>query len=724
MPEGFKNPDFLKKFPGLGGAEEVIAAKTRTEKRTGQKVKGDFASLIQNYLDRFTEHRDNLAEMEDGRVKERAIERTKAIIADKFITKYENIPEAYWREKDENGDMGTFYRELYERGLSGDWAKMSDEEKEKYKQDYAKTLIEDQRDSLEEWLDYFIDKDLSGDIPDYLKYWVFRSLTSLQEYEKPKDWNKENLKQSVQPSEREESIQEPEEKRLVGQFPRRAKNSLKKFPDLHPEALRYVIDALVAKHQGKNHDFGYDISEEERATFKQYLEQESFAKLYAWAMESFNPIPEELLPITEGQWVKYPQGSDVNEVTKTLKGKGTGLCIAGKGAAGNYLNTGDLHIFYSNDQDGNPTFPRIAIHAKGEEIAEVRGIAQKQNLDPFMGEVASAKLSEFANGKSYESKTEDMRRLTEIENKTKQNQPLTKSDLLFLYEAEAPIRYFGMNKDPRIKELLAKRDILEDIKVIYDYDFNNPNKEALEFIYNVGKQPAPSVFLATIKELRQNRNLESDMLIIFECEISQIIHNQTELRQAIKDEREIKAYVGELFPNIFKLLPNTLEHIYTEFPEGKIRQKTIELGTGLKSKDDFEAAITNQGSQTSDWAKDIMSKPEFKISKEEANENLVILSVKTLGFPNGATVQEIFDQAKKLGLELCPAETGPQLLLQYPEQPMNEWCLIGMNPITDSDGHPKLFRVGRYGDGPWLHAGDGRPDDRCPSGYRFAFVRK
>jgi hypothetical protein len=32
MSEKFKNPDFLKKFPGLGNAEEVVDAKKRTEK--------------------------------------------------------------------------------------------------------------------------------------------------------------------------------------------------------------------------------------------------------------------------------------------------------------------------------------------------------------------------------------------------------------------------------------------------------------------------------------------------------------------------------------------------------------------------------------------------------------------------------------------------------------------------------------------------------------------
>jgi hypothetical protein len=417
LPESFKNPEFLNKFPGLGKAEEVMSAKKRTERRTGKKVSGDFASLIQNYLDRFTEHKNLLAEIKDDRSRERAIERFKSIIMDKFITKYESIPDNYWREKDEKGGMGSFYRELYEHGLSADWEDMDEEEKEKYKRNHAETLIEDQRGSLEEWVDYFLDDELSGDIPDYLKYWIFRSIVNLQEYEKPQNWAKEARGEKKEAT---ELTAETIEEKTFGKFPRRTKNSLKKFPDLHPEALRYVTDALVEKHKGQGHKFGYDISEKERERFKTYLEQESFAKLYAWAMESFNPIPQELLPVTEGKWVKYKQGSNTSEVVKTLKGKGTGLCIAGKGAANEYLKTGDLYIYYSNDEKGNPTFPRIAIHAKGDQIAEMRGIAHKQNLDPYMSEVASAELAEFGNGEQYEGKSQDMKKLTEIENKTRQ----------------------------------------------------------------------------------------------------------------------------------------------------------------------------------------------------------------------------------------------------------------------------------------------------------------
>jgi hypothetical protein len=645
MLEGFKNPDFLKKFPGLGNAEEITSAKKRTEERTGQKVAGDFASLIQNYLDRFTEHRDHLAEIEDDRLRERAFDRSKAVIMEKFVTKYENIPDTYWREKDEKGDMGTFYRELYEHGLSGDWANMDEEEKEKYKQDYAKTLIEDQRSSLEEWLDYFIDKELSGDIPDYLKYWIFRSLTSLQEYEKPKDWSKGSS----------------ELERTTGQFPRRAKNSLKKFPDLHPEALRYVTDALVEKHQGQSHEFGYDISEEERAIFKQYLEQESFAKLYSWAMESFNPIPEELLPITEGKWVKYPQGSDVDDIVKTLKGKGTGLCIAGKGAASGYLKSGDLYIFYSNDEKGDPTFPRIAIHAKEGEIAEVRGIANKQNLDPYMGDVAGAKLSEFTNGKEYEGKSEDMKRLTEVENKTKQGQALTKDDLVFLYEIEAPIRYFGMQKDPRIKELRGKR------------------------------------------------NLEEDAPVVLDCVKEEIALNQNEINE------KTKAYIGPLFRGIFQL---NLEHIYTSFPEGKIGKMEVRIGGESKEslikemKDNFKV---------SDYSSDMLNSPDFTVSPNPEKLDLVRLKVGDLGFPNGATTEEIYRRAEEFGLELCPAETGPQLRKQYLNQSQGEWLRIAMKQIAGRDGNPSVFGLARGAGGLWLHDDWAGPGDGWVAGREVVF---
>ncbi len=104
---------------------------------------------------------------------------------------------------------------------------------------------------------------------------------------------------------------------------------------------------------------------------------------------------------------------------------------------------------------------------------------------------------------------------------------------------------------------------------------------------------------------------------------------------------------------------------------------------------------------------------------------LVRVTVAELGFPNGETRREIYARALKLGLELCPSEVGPQLRLQYSDQPKGEWVIIGMEPITDSGGYSSVFYVVRDGAGLWLNGYSGHPevffwDD---SGH-FVFVRR
>ncbi|MFH1662162.1 MAG: hypothetical protein ABIA02_03635 [Candidatus Falkowbacteria bacterium] len=615
-----ENPTFLKKFKGIGNAPEVMDTKKRTERRSGEKVKGNFELLIQNYLNRFTEFKDDIHETKNEKIKERAMERFKAIIMDKFLTKYEDIPENYW--------AGPFTKEITEKGMSGDWNNMDDKEKEKYKKDYARPLIEDQKASIEEWLDYFMEDD-SDDIPDYLKYWAFRSVTGLQEYEKPKDWTKEDFPSS-----------ETKVKKEEGKFPRRSKNTLKKFPDLHHEALRYVVEAIKDKYEGKGIDFEYDIQSDEKEKFKKYLEQENFAKLYAWAMELINPIPEHLLPVTKGGWKKYPQGSNVNEVTATLRGKGTGLCIAGKGAAKNYLNSGDLHIFYSNDEEGNPAFPRIAIHSKDDKIAEMRGIAYKQNIDPFITDVAREKLHKFSNGEKYEKQTDDMKQLTEIENKTKNNQELTKNDLIFLYEIDNSIDGFGYQRDPRIEEI------------------------------------------------RNTRKIEEDVVIIFECEPSQIAKSKQEINE------DTKAYVGEWNIDVFEKVKNypNIIHLYESFPDKKIFMMNLETDPNINSPEKAKQTLIDKNIYLSDLEEDILNKTEF--SKEKQNYDLVKFTVKQLGFQNSATTDQIYEKAKELGLELCPAEVGPHLRLQYLGK---EYMNIAIKQIADRDGVPSVSHLSWYG---------------------------
>ncbi len=114
--------------------------------------------------------------------------------------------------------------------------------------------------------------------------------------------------------------------------------------------------------------------------------------------------------------------------------------------------------------------------------------------------------------------------------------------------------------------------------------------------------------------------------------------------------------------------------------------KTILLGTGPKTADDFRKALKKGRHEIGNWGNDILGKPAFKVSETKIEVDLVRATVGELGFKNGATNAEIFERAKELGLELCPNEVGPQLRLQYEDQPTGEWLLIAMEPILDSGG--------------------------------------
>lgn len=153
--------------------------------------------------------------------------------------------------------------------------------------------------------------------------------------------------------------------------------------------------------------------------------------------------------------------------------------------------------------------------------------------------------------------------------------------------------------------------------------------------------------------------------------------------------------------------------------------KTIKLGTGLKTADDFRKALKKSNCGIGDWANDILGKPAFTASETEMDANLVIVSVGELGFKDGATRKDIYERAQSLGLSLCPAEVGPQLRLQYTDQPKNEWLVIGMEPITHSDGDLLLFDVGRDDDGEqWLSTYYGGADGVWDAGYRFVFLSR
>lgn len=446
-----------------------------------------------------------------------------------------------------------------------------------------------------------------------------------------------------------------------GEYSKRNSNTVAPFPELNSEALGFVYRMLTT---GVGHQ-EFNTEPEKREELIKLVQKKDFIKLYTFAqIETAGQLNRESI---QGEWVKYNQGSDHHILEDALRGKGTGWCTA-EGSAYAHLQGGDFYVYYTRGTGGIYSEPRIAIRMDGDSLGEVRGVNHRQELEPQLLDIAQEKYHSLPGGEKYDKKSEDMKMVTKLTQKQEKGEPFTKDDLTFLYELNSPIEGFGYEKDPRIEES------------------------------------------------RKQRNLEEDLPIIFECTENQIAYKKEDLNE------NTKAYIGEWSPEVLKHIPESCTHIYEKFPNKKVFLKTIETDPSIQSPQDAEKALLDKGFEISNYAGDILQKVEF--SKESESYNLVSFSVSQLGFPDSATLQEIYQKAQELGLEPCPAEVGPQLRLQYPNQSNGEWLRIAMNPITDSGGNPDLFNVGRGDDGLWLYDDDGRLGRRWGGNSRFVFLRR
>ncbi len=125
-----------------------------------------------------------------------------------------------------------------------------------------------------------------------------------------------------------------------------------------------------------------------------------------------------------------------------------------------------------------------------------------------------------------------------------------------------------------------------------------------------------------------------------------------------------------------------------------------------------------------DWADEILGRPAFPYSRTKVDLDLVVVSVAELGFgPHGAPLRDIYARAGTFGLELCPAEVGPILRLNYLDQPLGEFVHVAMRPVAAYRGDLVDFTLGNGGSALLLIGGDARPDLVLTGSVRFVFVR-
>ena len=424
-----------KKYGGIHQTPEVKSAKKRTEASDRENVSEKPAELVQNYLDRFSE----ILQREDPSKRERGVEALKQVLHKEHIIQEENIPEA------------TF---LLEQRIAEAMGHGEIELSEEFKTEKTKEIINNQTQSLDKWVDYLssADADDAG-YPDWARYWAFRSVTEMGKFEKKED----------------------EDGKETARFTKRTKDTVAPFPMMNPRALAMTIGSMKSKlaEQAKPKKDREQIENKstklDDEAFKNLLSSENFSKIYTQFLIEMPEYGTEGMKEIRGKWITYLQNTDPQELVDSLDGYPLEWCTANYDTAETHLKGGDFHTYYSLNSDGEAKIPRVAIRMEGNKIAEVRGIAADQEVDPYITPVIDEKMETFgAEAEQYKKKSADMRKMTELSRKSEEDREFSIEDLRFLYEIDSKIQGFGYEKDPRIEKLIEGRDKRLDLSKTLD----------------------------------------------------------------------------------------------------------------------------------------------------------------------------------------------------------------------------------------------------------------
>jgi hypothetical protein len=147
--------------------------------------------------------------------------------------------------------------------------------------------------------------------------------------------------------------------------------------------------------------------------------------------------------------------------------------------------------------------------------------------------------------------------------------------------------------------------------------------------------------------------------------------------------------------------------------------RTITLG----AVDAYRDALDSAGIKIGDSAGEILGQPAFPYATMKIDVELVLFSTAELGVESDETsLSDVYKRARQAGLELCPAEVGPQLRLHYRNQPLGETLDIAMEPVATYSGSPTILALGNWGTGLLLIGRDGRSESMVSRISRFVFA--
>ena len=373
----------LKLYKKLYNEESVKHSSTKSDNKY---------EAVKKYIERL----ERVHEKAINHKNDNGVKLLKSFYYDKYVIKKEDIPESYINYLDKV--------QFDQYGIH-----MNEYQKEEQKD----LIIENQKKSLDEWLDYFTSEDAKF-YPTWAKYWAFQGMLTIGNY----DTNK-------------------------GIYNKRSKTTVAPFPELDREVLSKSIDLVIRE---------INKEEIEDKVLEQLVKNGNFFKLYTVQLKDKrkNSLSEE----TKGEWIKYEQGDNYQELHKSLQGKNTGWCTAGEETCKLQVKGGDFYVYYTYDKKGKATIPRLAIRMDGKtKIGEIRGVAKDQNIEPHFEDILAKKLENFPDAEHYRKRVKDTQMLTYVYTKYKNNKQLTEKDIKFIYEIDDKIYTMGWQIDPRLQEM-------------------------------------------------------------------------------------------------------------------------------------------------------------------------------------------------------------------------------------------------------------------------------
>ena len=394
--------------------------------------------------------------------KDEHIDTIKRLYYDKYVINREYIPDGYFKSLEKRYlDEGQGYHNLVNPESEND---------KRLREQHIDVIINEQRDSLDSWINYFLSKD-SDYLPMWAKVWAFQGMLNIGNLNKEKDG-----------------------------YGRRSNTAVNPFVSLDSEILGKCVD-LVKETFDNN-----KITDKE---IDKLVSSGSFAKLYGKLLANKKQLK---VVSDEGIWVKYNYETSEKadkkvkngiepeylKLYKSLQGYNTGWCTAGgkenaksQICGGGTYPGGDFYVYYTKDDNNQYRIPRIAIRMDKDSIGEIRGVAESQNIEASMENILIEKLKEFPDGDLYQKKIHDMKMLTKIYDDNVKRE-LTKEEIIFLYELNGRISGFGYRGDPRIKEIKDKRNIVDDLSFALNCDksqigLNEDDLYERQLVYYQGK---------------------------------------------------------------------------------------------------------------------------------------------------------------------------------------------------------------------------------------------